>query len=156
MPQFLVDNGGAIAALVLVLSGVLGAVIEVRRGRRAAAASQSAFDVAAKEAVTAIEQSLPDRELNLDDEVADVSNSLAATLVRLRHVSEKAQAFEAEVKQLVARADAARATAKLHEEDARQIALLLGSETENRFKEEINKLTIRHGEQIEWLRKSSN
>ena len=37
--------------------------------------------------------------------------AVPATVARLRHVSEKAEAFEAEVRVLIARAEAAKATA---------------------------------------------
>jgi hypothetical protein len=115
-----------------------------------------AFRAAAAQAVATIEETLPASEPSLEDEIADVSGSLSATVTRLRQVSQKAEAFEAEVKDLVARAEAEKATAKLHEEDARKIALLLGAETEKRLREEIDKLTAEHVRQIDSLRKSGN
>lgn len=125
-----------------------------RSAKQTAENSQLAFDAVAEHAVAALENSLPTPEKSLEDEISEVSESLSQTVARLRQVSDKAQAFEVEVKQLVARADAARATAKLHEDDARRIALFLGSETEQRIRSEIDTLRAEHERQINVLRRS--
>ena len=126
------------------------------RGNRAAARSRQDFQAVAKQAVTSVEQTLPQADVPLEDEIAEVSASLSMTVGRLRRISEKAEAFEAEVASLVARAEAAKATASVHEADARRIALFLGSETESRLRHEIEKLAAEHDRQIERLRRSGN
>lgn len=126
------------------------------RADRATARSRDAFDRAAAQAVNSVGKSLPAPKPSLEEELAEVSEALSATVKRLRQVSAKAEAFETEVKDLVARADAAKATASLHEDDAKRIAKLLGSETEARLQSEIRKLTVEHNRQIDGLRRSGN
>jgi hypothetical protein len=124
--------------------------------RETAKRYNEAFYVAAERAVVALESTLPASEPNLEDEIADVSASLSQTVTRLRQISNKAEAFEVEVRALVNRAEVAKATASLYEDDARKIALLLGRETEERFRAEIAKLAEEHNRQTEELRKSGN
>jgi hypothetical protein len=124
--------------------------------RETANRSNEAFHAAAERAVAALEETLPASEPTLEDEIADVSASLSQTVTRLRQISNKAEASEAEVRVLVDRAEAAKVTASLHEDDARKIALLLGRETEERFRTEIVKLAEEHNRQTEELRKSGN
>lgn len=144
---------------LFVIAGVALTVLTVwteRSAKQTAEDSKQAFSSAVEQTVAALEKTLPTPEKPLEDEIAEVSGSLSRTVARLRQISDKAQAFEADVKDLVARADAARATAKLHEEDARKIALLLGSETEQRIRSEINTLKVEHERQINLLRRSGN
>jgi hypothetical protein len=65
-----------------------------------------------------IEETLLPPTPKLEDELAEVSGTLTATVGRLREISAKAEAFEAEVQELVKRADAAQAAADLSEEQA--------------------------------------
>ncbi len=145
-------------AFLAVLTVIVGRVFRwnERLTEGIAEDSKQAFSSAVEQTVAALEKTLPTPEKSLEDEIAEVSGSLSRTVARLRQISDKAQAFEADVKDLVAKADAARATAKLHEEDARKIALLLGSETEQRIRSEINTLKVEHERQINLLRRSGN
>lgn len=148
-----------VIGVTVSLAGLIASVFTWYSERRSAARAEQSyrtFKAITDRAVAAVEETLPQAKPSLEDEIADVSRSLSSTVARLRHISNKAEAFEAEVKDLVARAEAAKATANLHEDDARKIALLLGSETEKRFQEEINKITREHNRQIEILRKSGN
>src|SRR5262249_33560232 len=133
--------------LVIAILGVIFASVGwfIRPStRETVKRSNEAFYAAAERAVTALEETLPASEPTLEDEIADVSASLSQTVTRLRQISGKAEAFEAEVKALVDRAEAAKATASLHEDDARKIALLLGRETEERLRTEIANLAEEH------------
>jgi gas vesicle protein len=151
-----IGSAFGVSAVVLAVVSVLIGDRAGRSTRETAKQSNEAFHDAAERAVAALEATSPAPEPTLEDEIADVSVSLSQTVTRLRQISDKAEAFEAEVKALVDRAEAAKATASLHEDDARKIALLLGLETEERFRTEIAKLTEEHGRQIEKLRKSGN
>jgi hypothetical protein len=153
------------ATVVIALAALVGLVATsaqvvgrraFRRGNRAAAQSERAFREAATQAVTSVEQTLPSPGASLEEEISEVSSSLSMTIARLRQVSEKAEAFEAEVKELVERADVAKATASLHEDDARKIGRFLGSETERRLRSEIDNLTAEYNRQIDSLRRSGN
>ncbi len=93
---------------------------------------------------------------SLEEEIAEVSSTLSDTVGRLRNISAKAQAFETEVRDLVRRADAAQATAQLNEAQASKIATLLTTRTEEKLKEEIERLTLAHEEQIDGLKKSNS
>ena len=126
------------------------------RADRATAQSRDAFDKAAAQALNSVGRTLPAPELSLEEELAEVLEALSATVKRLRQVSAKAETFETDVKELVARAEAAKATASLHENDAKRIAKLLGAETEARLQSEIRRLTIEHNRQIDGLRRSGS
>lgn len=103
-----------------------------RQSDQAAERSREAFEEVAEQVVSSV---------SLEKEASDVSASLAAAVTRLRQVSTKAEAFEVEVQDLVSRAEAAKATAGLHEDEARRIARVLGAE---------------HHHQIDELRRSGN
>lgn len=158
---WLPDFGPVILALLALVGIIAFATLAFRAAIRAdirLRASEARFKTAVRSAVTSIEETLPGAvpaQASLEDEIAEVSASLAATVRRLRQISDKAEKFEAEVRALAARAESARATAKLHEDDARKIALLLGSETETRLRQEIDKLAAEHAQQIESLRSAS-
>lgn len=92
----------------------------------------------------------------LEEEISNVSGTLTRTVTRLRDISVKAKAYEAEVHELVRHADAAQAAAQLNEEQAQKIALLLTSQTEQKLKEELDKLTKAHQEQIDGLKKAGS
>ncbi|MBG0567245.1 hypothetical protein [Actinoplanes aureus] len=149
-----VGFGAASVAVVLIFGASLTAV-GYFRGRKAAIASKEAFRAAADRVVTSV-QPAPTAEASLDEELAEVATSLTTAVSRLRQLSARAEAFEAEVQALVTRAEAAKATASLHEEDARRIAQLLGAESESRLRHEIAKLTTEHNEQLDKLRRSAN
>lgn len=93
---------------------------------------------------------------SLDEELGEVSTALTANVARLHDISERAKAFEDEVRALVEKAEVAKATAALHEEDAKKIATILGSESQLRLKEEIDRLSQAHAHQIQALKKSGN
>jgi hypothetical protein len=76
----------------------------------------------------------------LEDEISQVSKTLSRTVTRLRQISEKAVAFEEEVKQLVREADAAKATAELNEDQARKISMILNAQSESSLRAEMEKL----------------
>ncbi|MGC5019977.1 hypothetical protein [Micromonospora sp. DT47] len=159
-PYIVQYDGGASWVMVtlggaLVLTGVVALVVLWLR-RPMIVALRREFEASAASAVASVEASLPPTRPSLEDEIGEVSGTLSATVNRLREISAKAEAFEAEVKQLVVRADAARATAALDEEKARQISFILGERTERKFREEIEKLAEAHAEQVERLRKSGN
>jgi vacuolar-type H+-ATPase subunit E/Vma4 len=147
-----------VAAVLVAATSTVGLLLSRASARagRAATESREAFQEAAAQVVDSVEKTLPGGEPSLEDELAQVSASLSATVSRLRQVSAKAEAFETEVQQLVARAEAAKATASLHEDDARRIGQLLGSQTEAHLRTEIQKLTIEYDRQIEQLRRSGN
>lgn len=143
----------SVASVVGVLLALLAAIAGWRTSR-SASESATSWRNATDAAYARIEETLPPPAPKLEDEIAEVSGSLAATVGRLHEISAKAQAFEAEVHELVKRADAAKATADLSEEQAQRIGYLLGAQTEQRLREEIEKLTTTHTEQIGQLRKS--
>ena len=92
---------------------------------------------------------------SLDEELGEVSATLTATMARLHDISERARAFEDDVRQLVKRGEAARATAQINEEAARKIAQILGEETGMRIKTEVDRLTEAYDAQIDALKKSA-
>lgn len=139
-------------ALFLLILGVLSQRAAVRASR-AAVRSDRAFRAAAAQVVTSVEQTAVKPEASLEDEISEVSSSLSESVSRLRQLSRKAEAFESEVKDLVAHAEAAKATARLHEDDARRIGVFLGAETESRLRSEIEKLTAEHNRLIDQLRR---
>ena len=147
-----IAGAGTVAFLAATLISRRG----VKRAELAAARSRQAFSEAAAQVVLSVEQANATPEASLEDELSEVSTSLSAAVTRLRQISAKADAFEAEVKDMVARADSAKATASLHEEDARRIASFLGAESEARFRDEIAKLVTEHNKQIEQLHRSSS
>ena len=157
-----VDDPLLLVTAVLLSAGGFS-VTAVFVGRRAdrqagavAARSRHDFQNAAEQFLSSVEEDMSAPERRLEDEIAEVSSSLSESVSRLRGLSEKAEAFEAEVRDLGARAEAAKATASIHEDDARRIALLLGSETEARLRKELEKLTAEHNRQIDQLRRSGN
>jgi septal ring factor EnvC (AmiA/AmiB activator) len=91
---------------------------------------------------------------SLETELNDLSRTLSATVERLHGVSERAQAFEAEVRGLVEKADAAKAAAALHEDDARKIAVVLNATSQARLTEDIRKLTDAHDRQMARIQRS--
>jgi len=127
----------SVAALVVDLAGRQAS----RHSGLAATRSREAFQEAAAQAVASA------ASLSAASPSADQPD-----VRRLRQV----EALEVEVQDLIARADAAKATASLHEDDARRIARLLGAETESRLREEVGKLTTEHNKQIDELRRSGN
>lgn len=142
--------GTVVAALILTWS------LTGRQSRRAAARSREAFQAAAQQIVTSAERATPPPEASLEHELSEISASLAAAVGRLRKVSEKAEAFEAEVRGLIERAEAAKAAAGLHEQDARRIAGLLGAQSEARLRENMARLTAEHNRQLDGLRRAGN
>lgn len=123
--------------------------------RRARAAARAEWTKAAGEAVARIEETLPPPAPKLEDEISEVSGMLTTTVGRLRDISSRAQAFEAEVQDLVKRADAAQAAADLSEEQASKIALLLSEQSRRDLLDQVDKLTAAHDQQIERLSRSS-
>lgn len=142
----------AIAGIAISMV-VMVAHSEAKRTRKAKAEA----DTSLRQLKEALEDlnSTP-RAPSLDEELGDVSNALSTNVARLHDISERAKAFENEVRGLVDKAEAAKTAAALHEDDARKIAILLGAESQARLKEEIEKLSQAHANQIEDLKKSGN
>lgn len=144
----------AVAGLALVAL-VAGLHLITTGMRRARAAARAEWTKAAGEAVARIEETLPPPAPKLEDEISEVSGMLTTTVGRLRDISSRAQAFEAEVQDLVKRADAAQAAADLSEEQASKIALLLSEQSRRDLLDQVDKLTAAHDQQIERLSRSS-
>lgn len=138
-------------------TGAATLVVELR-ARRAARVAEAAAAAEYAAVSTRVHDVLdqPKAPPTLDEELHEVSGTLAKTVARLHEISDKAQAFEDEVRQLVEKAEAAKATANLHEEDAKKIALLLGAETEARLKADIEKMQEAHTNQVNLLKKAGN
>lgn len=153
----LVEIAAGLLIIVLVLLRQVVTLLSYayRLSQVTADRSRAAFQQAADQAVAAIENARSP-EPALEDEITDVSNLLSATASRLRQVTSKTEGLQAEVRQLVERAETARAAAHLHERDAHRFAMLLGAEAEDRFRREVAKLTAEHSRQIERLRRSGN
>jgi len=138
---------------ILVLLG-LGAIVLLVMRRKENEDLDNEFAATAASAITSVEATLRPSQPSLEEEIFEVSKTLFGTVSRMREIIGKAVAFEDEVRLLVRQADAARAAASLDEEQARQISVILGERTEQKFKEEIRKLTTTHAGQVEKLRKS--
>lgn len=157
-PRITLDNFGDIVAafsVVAIVAGVFAAFVTQRessRADRAAAASHRVLREAAAQVVRSVEET----DVSLETEIQEASASLAQTIARLRQVSRRAEAFEAEVQELVARAEAAKATARMHEADAKKIGRLLGFETEERLRREIDNLASEYNAQLDAMRRSGN
>lgn len=148
---FLVGLGGLLVAL-----GIGTIVLLLMRRTNEASELQQAFEASAADTVSAVEATVPRATRALEEEIAEVSATLLATVGRMREITIRAEAFEGEVKRLVQQANAARAAASMDEEKAKQISTLLVERTEQRFRTEIEKLTAAHAEQIKKLRDSGN
>jgi hypothetical protein len=138
----------------VALVAVLGLAVAVRKSRAERIKAAARFRDVAAEALASVERTLPPPLPSLEDEIAEVSNTLTETVTRLRNISTKAQAFEGEVRELVERAEAARTIAELNEDQASKISLLLSERTEQSMKAEIEKLKTAHAEQAEQQRRS--
>ncbi|MER5701448.1 hypothetical protein ABT023_05745 [Micromonospora sp. NPDC002296] len=136
--------------LVVLLSSVLIIV----RGQAARARATRHFHDALDQAIASVERSLPQPAPSLEQEIADVSGTLAQTVTRLRDISARAEAFEGEVRKLVERSEAAQVVAQLNEDQASKISLLLSERTEQSLKDEIEKLKVANAEQAEQQRRS--
>ncbi|WFE37923.1 hypothetical protein [Micromonospora sp. WMMD998] len=142
----------AFFAFVIIIA-VVGSFREQSRERLLAEQYRSVH----AQVLNAVEQLQPDTPPPaLEEEIAEVSATLSDTVGRLRDISAKAQAFETEVRDLVRRADAAQATAQLNEAQASKIAMLLTTRSEEKLKEEIERLTVAHEKQIEGLKRSNS
>ncbi|MEU2986239.1 hypothetical protein ABZ647_17745 [Micromonospora aurantiaca] len=156
MPEFLPEwTLKVLLTVIFVISFLLVIKVTAQQERRERRIVEAHYAQAVRRIEVIISKEKADAQPpTLEQEISDVSGTLTRTVSRLRDISTRAQAFEAEVRELVARADAAQATAQLNEEQAQKIALLLTSQTEQKLKEEIEKLTKAHNEQIEGLKKS--
>ncbi|MGW5669354.1 hypothetical protein [Micromonospora sp. NPDC003776] len=109
----------AVAGLISLVVAAVGNYLR-NRTRAVSRVLEERYQAAATDVLETVEQLQPERPSpSLEDEIAEVSGTLATTVTRLRDLSAKAQAYEAEVRELVKRADAAQATAQLNEEQAR-------------------------------------
>ncbi|HZM82213.1 MAG TPA: hypothetical protein VFC19_41365 [Candidatus Limnocylindrales bacterium] len=124
------------------------------RGETTVAEAQ--FQEAAANAVAAIESTLPAGQLSIEQEVAEVTNTLTAVVNRLGDISRKAEAYGSEVKRLIDQAEQAKALAEINEDTANKIAHILGRETDSTLKEEMARLTRMHVEELGKLRRSGN
>ncbi|MEU1885252.1 hypothetical protein ABZ491_07185 [Micromonospora rifamycinica] len=142
-----------IALAVGALTALTGNALAARTEQTQAAAK---FEAVADEALATVERPVPSHGKSLEQEISDVSETLAQSISKLRDISEKAQAFEGEVRTLVERAESAQAMAELNESQAAKISLLLSERTEQRLKDEIEKLKAAHAELADRQQKSSN
>ncbi|WP_433354756.1 hypothetical protein ACQPYV_30415 [Micromonospora saelicesensis] len=154
----LIESSGTAAELGLAAAAALlaglGVLLMVRNSRAERTRAAVRFRDVAAEAIASVERALPPPLPSLEDEIAEVSNTLSRTVTRLRDISVKAQAFEGEVRDLVERAEAARVIAELNEDQASKISLLLSERTEQSMKAEIEKMKTAHAEQAEQQRRS--
>ncbi|MBE1485597.1 hypothetical protein [Plantactinospora soyae] len=158
-PYYIVSDPGPGPWLVILVGGLLtalgvGAVVLLMMRRKEHESDRNEFESKAASAVGSVRATVPVRVPSLEDEIRVVAATLASTVTQMRQISAKAEAFETEVHDLVRRADAAQAAADLSEDQARKIGLLLGAQTERKLKEEIEKLTAVHNEQMEKSRRS--
>lgn len=140
---------GAVSGLIAAAQSVV-AHREATKAERNAKRAQQELQTS----VTTLEKE--SQPSSLDEELGEISTALTANVARLYNISERAKAFEVEVRALVDKAEVAKAAAALHEEDAKKIATLLGAETQARLSQEIDRLAEAHARQIEALKKSSN
>src|SRR5262249_23545698 len=73
-------------------------------------------------------------------QIGEVAETLRQASGRLREILEETSVLEEDAAQLIKRAEEARASLRVNEEDAKKIAALLGSETELKLREEISQL----------------
>ena len=143
-----------LAGLVLV-GGV--AFRALSSGRKIwTAATEARFQIAAANVVAAVEGALPPAQPSLDQEIEDVTRTLADAVARLAEISRKAEAYGEEVRHLVAKAEQAKAAVELNETAARKIAQVLGREADSTLRREMAKLTEMHVRELSGLRRSGN
>ncbi|MEE6260975.1 hypothetical protein [Plantactinospora sonchi] len=153
----LLDTGEKVAGVLGVVSSFVAVVIAARMLRselKMSRALRAEFQSDAAQSVKTVQETQSTPAERLEADMIEVSQALHVAFQDMRDIIVRAEAFEDGVRKLIIRADAAEATAKLNEEDARKISVILGARTEEKFKEEIEKLTAVHDEQMEKLRKS--